>query len=156
MIGSTVGLTDICLFEVDLLSSRARWSLSPSIFCRSWNLLSVFCTSWRSSWKDSFGGRADDEEDALDHLAAYLFTLNEGGLGIMRLSVMVKALSFKLWWRSIAHDSLWAHYMHNKYNCGYFTNHIGISVYDSIILKWLMRVGSTSYGLWRGELYPFG
>lgn len=58
--------------------------------------------------------------------------VDDGDLGIRRFLSTLRAFNFKLWWSYEAHHSLWAQYMHSKYDCGYFSDPISIAVHDKL------------------------
>ena len=43
------------------------------------------------------------------------FPMEEGGLGVRSLDDMVKAFSYKLWWRLRQRGSIWSDFMFSKY-----------------------------------------
>ncbi|KAI3459158.1 hypothetical protein Pfo_015821 [Paulownia fortunei] len=68
------------------------------------------------------------------------YPIEEGGLGIRKLSDMVKAFSFKLWWRFRSMSSLWAFYMFKRY-CGCtFPGAVKVSVHDSSTWKRMCKI----------------
>ncbi|XP_051135512.1 uncharacterized protein LOC127254464 [Andrographis paniculata] len=64
----------------------------------------------------------------------------EGGLGIRRLEDVIKAFSFKLWWRLRQQNSLWANMMEQKYYRGFFPGHTQIKAHDSSVWKRLCNI----------------
>ncbi|KAL0294606.1 UNVERIFIED_CONTAM: hypothetical protein Scaly_3118900 [Sesamum calycinum] len=57
--------------------------------------------------------------------------VKEGGLGIRRLSDVVVAFTYKLWWRFISGSSLWARFLHVKYCKGIPPSLTKVSMHDS-------------------------
>ncbi|XP_012857061.1 PREDICTED: uncharacterized protein LOC105976337 [Erythranthe guttata] len=66
--------------------------------------------------------------------------ISEGGLGLRRLTDVIDAFTYKLWFRFRAQDSLWARFLRNKYCRNRFPGSSVVSSLYSTVWKRMCRV----------------
>ncbi|KAL7156192.1 hypothetical protein ABFS83_03G126900 [Erythranthe nasuta] len=66
--------------------------------------------------------------------------VGEGGLGLRRLTDVIDAFTYKLWFRFLAPDSLWARFLRNKYCRNWFPGSSIVSSLYSTVWKRMCRV----------------
>ncbi|XP_012843177.1 PREDICTED: uncharacterized protein LOC105963331 [Erythranthe guttata] len=102
----------------------------------------------------AFGGRLALIRSTLSTMASHLVQrqphwvaweticrpVGEGGLGLRRLTDVIDASTYKLWFRFRAQDSLWARFLQNKYSRNRFPGSSVVSSLYSTVWKRMCRV----------------